>query len=96
MTIKKETIEHLLNLDRYKVDEKQAHIIIDSTICAKCSTKPCLVVCPAGAYVLEGDQVQFSCAGCLECGTCRVICPNGGITQWEYPRSSFGINYRNG
>lgn len=96
MTLKHETIEHLINLDKIKVDEKQPHIVIDNSICAKCHDKPCLVVCPAGAYVLEGDHVEFSCAGCLECGTCRVMCKNGGIVKWEYPRSTFGINYRQG
>lgn len=96
MTIKKETIEHLLNLNKYKVDEKQAHIVIDSSVCATCPDKPCLVTCPAGAYVLEAGEIQFSGAGCLECGTCRVVCQHGGIVCWQYPRSTFGINYRNG
>ena len=96
MTVKKETIEHLINLDIIKVDEKKAHIVLDKERCAACSEKPCLLVCPAKAYTLENSQLHFDYAGCLECGTCRVMCKNKGIVSWDYPRGTFGISYRHG
>ena len=31
--------------------------------------------CPAGLYTLqENGDLAFDFAGCLECGTCRVLC----------------------
>lgn len=96
MTVKKETIEYLINLDRIKVDEKQAHIVIDKEKCTQCADKPCLLVCPAVLYTLENGELHFDYAGCLECGTCRAVCKNGGITEWRYPRGSLGVNYRQG
>ncbi|MGI9953143.1 ferredoxin family protein [Moorellaceae bacterium AZ2] len=87
----------LLGLNKFNVDEKEPHIKLDKEICAKCPSKPCLVVCPAGLYRLDPvGEVTFDHAGCLECGTCRVICKNKGITRWDYPRGTFGITYRFG
>ncbi len=96
MSIKKQTPEELLALNKFNVDEGHPHIIIDKAICAKCTDKPCLVVCPAVLYRLKGDEVSFEYAGCLECGTCRVMCLNKGVSSWNYPRASFGVSYRCG
>ena len=95
MSIQREDIDHLLNLDKIKADEKNAHIIIDPDQCASCQAKPCLIVCPALLYTLdEIGTLNFDYAGCLECGTCRTICPH--LKKWEYPRHTFGIYYRQG
>lgn len=96
MTVKKESIEHLINLDSIKVDEKKAHIILDNSRCANCKDRTCLLVCPAKAYSMENNALHFDYAGCLECGTCRVMCKNKGIVSWDYPRGTFGISYRHG
>lgn len=96
MTIKKQSPEELLGLNKFIVDEEEPHIVLDKAVCATCSEKPCLVVCPAVLYTLKGDEVSFEYAGCLECGTCRVMCKNKGIIKWQYPRGSFGISYRYG
>ena len=100
MTVKKQGPEELLGLNRFTVDEENAHIVIDKEICAKCKGKPCLVVCPAVLYTLKEDgEMNFDYAGCLECGTCRVACygsGNKGITKWEYPQGTMGVCYRNG
>jgi ferredoxin like protein len=94
--VKKQGPEELLGLDKFEVDEEEAHIVIDKAICAKCNAKPCLVVCPAVLYTLKAGEINFDYAGCLECGTCRVMCENKGIIKWQYPRGSFGVSFRYG
>ncbi len=85
----------LLSKNKFNVDEEEPHIIIDKNICAKCSEKPCLYVCPAVLYKLDKNgEISFDYAGCLECGTCRVVCQPKGIVKWVYPRGTFGVNYR--
>jgi ferredoxin like protein len=96
MSIKKLTPEESLALNKFNVDEGHPHIIIDKAICATCDDKPCLVVCPAVLYRLKDNQMTFEYAGCLECGTCRVMCRKKGITSWDYPRATFGVFYRCG
>lgn len=96
MTIKKQSPEELLGLNKFAVDEEEPHIILDKTICAKCVEKPCLVVCPAALYTLKDNEINFDYAGCLECGTCRVMCRNKGIIHWKYPRGTFGVSFRYG
>jgi ferredoxin like protein len=46
--------------------------------------------CPAGLFSLTPDH------GCLECGTCRLLCDESTLQQWRYPPSGFGITYRFG
>ena len=96
MTIKKQSPEELLSLDKFNIDEGEPHIVLDKTICATCVDKPCLVVCPAVLYTMKGDEISFDYAGCLECGTCRVMCKNKGIIKWQYPRGTFGVIFRYG
>lgn len=96
MTVKKLTAEELLGLDKFAVDEEEPHIVLDKTICATCKDKPCLLVCPAVLYTLRDGGINFDYAGCLECGTCRVVCKDKGIVKWSYPRGTFGIAFRNG
>jgi len=52
--------------------------------------------CPAGLY-REGDEgkVSVSLDGCLECGTCRVIC-GSDVLIWQYPDGGEGVQYRFG
>lgn len=96
MTIKKQGAEELLGLNKFEVDEECPHVVIDKAVCAKCNEKPCLYVCPAVLYTLKDGEINFDYAGCLECGTCRLICERKGIVKWEYPRSPFGIAFRYG
>lgn len=96
MTIKKQNPEALLGLNKFTVDEEEAHIVLNKEICDKCKEKPCLYVCPAVLYTLKEQEINFEYAGCLECGTCRVMCKNKGIVKWQYPRGSFGISFRCG
>ncbi|MEK7375767.1 MAG: ferredoxin family protein [Candidatus Margulisiibacteriota bacterium] len=89
-------LEDKLFLDRYIVDD-EAHIkIIDPGLCALCDRKQCLYTCPAQCYKLEEKKVVFSYEGCLECGTCRIICDEKKNIEWNYPRGGFGISYKYG
>lgn len=91
------SVPDLLGRDAFDVDEDEAHIVIDPAICATCDVKPCLSVCPAQLYSLGPDgAMTFDHAGCLECGTCRVVCTVGGIVRWTYPRGTYGVSYRQG
>jgi ferredoxin like protein len=97
VSIRKMDVQELLGLNRYNVDEEVPHIVLDKTLCARCSERACLVVCPAKLYKLDNNgDISFDYAGCLECGTCRIMCKNKGIKKWEYPRGTFGVSYRYG
>ena len=97
MSIERLTPPELLSKNKFNVDEEEPHIIIDNAICAWGVEKPCLYVCPAVLYKLDKNgEMSFDYAGCLECGTCRVMCKNKGIVKWVYPRGTFGVIYRQG
>jgi len=34
--------------------------------------------------------------GCLECGTCRIICDDYRNVDWEYPRGGYGVLFKFG
>ena len=53
--------------------------------------------CPAGVFsqTQEGEQ-RVDYRGCLECGTCRLLCDETTLQQWRYPPAGFGILYRFG
>jgi len=75
----------------------ESHIQIDLDKCANCQIQPCLGACPAGLYTLEPEtnRVIVDHTGCLECGTCLLVCPLGAI-DWRLPEPGFGIRYRYG
>lgn len=89
------TIEERLGVNKFMVDDEEAHIVPDKEACRQCAQKPCTFVCPAKLYVLnEQGDTAFDYAGCLECGTCRIACPFAHRMKWNYPRGTFGIEYR--
>ena len=90
------SIEDRLGLNKFVVDEEFAHIQVDAAICRTCETKPCTWACPALLYTLVDGEIRFDYAGCLECGTCRVICPKPGALTWQYPQGTFGVQFRQG
>jgi len=82
-----------LALDLFHID-KEPHIQVDHEKCRACPHKLCTYVCPAQNYTLNGENdIAFSWEGCLECGTCRIVCDREAIT-WEYPRGGYGISYK--
>ncbi|MBW6415082.1 ferredoxin family protein [Methylacidiphilum fumariolicum] len=91
-------IEEKLYQNRYRVDEGRPHIKIKNReTCTLCYDKSCTVLCPAGCYRKnETEEVTLITDGCLECGTCQIICMEHKNIQWEYPRGGFGILYKFG
>ena len=53
-------------------------------------------LCPAGLYSVNesGEVVLATIDGCLECGTCYVVCDRNAFTRWRYPRGGFGVSFR--
>jgi len=55
-----------------------------------------ILICPAGLYNLgEDGKVELSQDGCLECGTCKIICGDE-VLSWNYPEGATGVQYRFG
>ncbi len=85
----------LLGRDSFEVDDEYAHISIDPAVCRACPHHACVSACPASLFSCGSDaEMHFDHAGCLECGTCRVVCTPGGIVRWTYPHSGFGVVFR--
>jgi ferredoxin like protein len=80
---------------RFLVDSGTPHISVNAALCANCLGEPCLTVCPAQCYVKEKQKLTVSWENCVECGSCRVVCPTGAIA-WNYPRGGFGVCFRYG
>lgn len=89
-------IEEKLGVNKFVVDDGNPHIKVNKEICKTCESKTCLIACPASLYTLKDGEISFDFAGCLECGTCRVICPKSGAIDWNYPQGTFGVAFRYG
>ena len=92
-------VEEKLFQNRYRVDSGRPHInILDASVCAsQCEEKPCTHCCPASCYTLEGNRsVTLITDGCLECGSCRIICTEFHNVEWNYPRGGYGILFKFG
>ena len=85
-------LEDALNMNVWDVDGSP-HISVNSEKCSNCKSRPCIFLCPANAFTLLGERVLYGYEGCIECGTCRVLCPEKAIT-WNYPLSGRGVQYR--
>ncbi|MBN9424469.1 MAG: ferredoxin family protein [Candidatus Accumulibacter sp. 66-26] len=89
-------VEEKLFQNRYRVDTGRPHIRIrDERVCGGCDAKPCTVCCPAGCWRIEDGKVDLVTDGCLECGTCRIVCEPKNV-DWNYPRGGFGILFKFG
>ena len=96
--MQKMTVEELLFLDQFEVDHGNPHIkIIDQNNCLRCEKKQCTVACPCGCWTKDEKKiVAVNPDGCLECGTCRIICNEYNNVSWRWPRGGFGVRYRCG
>lgn len=85
-----------LGVNKYHVDEGNAHIELVAAP-DRAEFRKLEQACPAGLYKVQDDgSVQFDYAGCLECGTCRILCGKTILKKWEFPRGTTGIEYRQG
>jgi ferredoxin like protein len=93
------------HLDERSVDERmgtvefrvsdRAHIVVDSDVCASCTTKACVTACPANLFVPTSDGgVLFNYEECFECGTCYLVCNEEGAISWSYPVGGSGVVFR--
>lgn len=92
----KVNVDVKLGVNKFFVDEGNPHIELvenpDSAEFAKLEA-----ACPAGLYKRdENGNIHFDYAGCLECGTCRILCGDTIIKRWSYPQGTFGIEFRHG
>jgi ferredoxin like protein len=88
-------IEDKLRLNRFITDEVSHLSIISEEKCLKCKDKPCTYTCCVETYKWEGNKITIRYEGCLECGTCRIVCPYQNIS-WRYPKGGYGIQYKYG
>ena len=85
-----------LGVNKFNVDEENPHIILKADP-DKAALEVLVKACPAGLYKQdESGNIHFDSAGCLECGTCRVLCGDTILDQWEYPVGTFGVDFRYG
>ncbi|MFX1341795.1 MAG: ferredoxin family protein [Promethearchaeota archaeon] len=87
-------LEERLGLLNYNFD-KEPHIIVKTEGCENCDPKPCMAGCPAGCFKMDNGKLIFNYEDCIECGTCKIVCPND-ILEWNYPRGTFGVAFRYG
>jgi ferredoxin like protein len=90
-------VDDLLISIKYFTDEQEAHLqLVDAETCVSCKSQPCLYFCPVGAYQQQEDRhVVIAFQSCVECGSCRVMCPHNNVI-WKYPRGGFGVAYKFG
>ncbi|MER2607313.1 MAG: ferredoxin family protein [Siculibacillus sp.] len=90
-------VEDKLYQNRYLVDAGRPHIKVKPHDKPSAALKSLTTVCPAKCYE-ENDkgQVEITPDGCMECGTCRVLCEASGEIEWDYPRGGYGVLFKFG
>mgnify|MGYP001559430762 CR=1 FL=1 len=92
------TLADRLYRTRYEPDPNRPHIRIDRDKCRSCASRTCVHICPAEVYRVDPNDasaVAASHENCLECGTCREVCPHDAIA-WTFPDGGRGVKYRFG
>ncbi|QTF07339.1 ferredoxin family protein [Brenneria izadpanahii] len=85
-----------LGVNKFRVDESNPHIVLVENPDPE-QFRKLVNACPAGLYKQDDEgNIHFDYAGCLECGTCRVLCGDTILQKWEYPQGTFGIEFRFG
>lgn len=85
-----------LGTNKFRVDERHPHIILVENPDPE-QFRKLILACPAGLYRQDdAGNIHFDYAGCLECGTCRVLCSDTVLQKWEYPQGTFGVEFRFG
>jgi ferredoxin like protein len=88
-------IDEIFDLTSFTID-REPHIVLDTDVCLECDCRGCTNACPARCYTWNEEErkMTFVHDGCLECGTCYVVCQRNAFTRWRYPRGGFGVAYR--
>ena len=92
-------VDEYLAVNKYEVDEGNAHIELAGDIndVDDAEFDKLIKVCPAALYKRDEDGVKsFDYAGCLECGTCRILCGDTILEKWTFPGPTMGVEYREG
>lgn len=90
-------IEQKLFQNRYQIDHERPHIRVKTHEKPSPALLALTHACPAGCYTKNDQgQVELTVDGCVECGTCRIVCASTGEVEWTYPRGGFGIAFKFG
>ncbi len=90
-------VEEKLFQNRYQVDAGRPHITVRPHETPSPALLALTKVCPAKCYEEnERGQVEITVDGCMECGTCRMLCEASGDIEWSYPRGGFGVLFKFG
>lgn len=89
-------VDEKLAVDKFEVDEGNPHIVLREKP-DPAAFDQLVLCCPAGLYRRDEEgRAAFDCAGCLECGTCRLLCGDALLEKWEFPQGGMGVSYRYG
>ncbi|GGI33633.1 MULTISPECIES: ferredoxin family protein [Bradyrhizobium] len=90
-------VEDRLFYNRYLLDPGHPHIKVRPHTMPSSELVSMLTTCPAHCYVAnDKHQIEVAVDGCIECGTCRVICEERGDIEWSYPRGGYGVLFKFG
>lgn len=90
-------VDQKLGVNKFHVDEENAHIVLKQGNLDRMEYQKLVLACPAGLYKInDNGDIQFDYAGCLECGTCRVLCSKTILEKWEFPLGTLGVEFRYG
>ena len=90
-------VEDKLYQNRYQVAAGRPHITVTPHDKPSPAQLALTRICPAKCYEeTETGQVEITSDGCMECGTCRVLCEATGEIEWNYPRGGFGVLFKFG
>ncbi|MDL2410330.1 ferredoxin family protein [Rhizobium calliandrae] len=97
VAVTKLRVEDKLFQNRYLVDPGRPHIKVRPHERPSANLRALTRICPAKCYELnDKGQVEIAADGCMECGTCRVLCEASGEVVWNYPRGGFGVLFKFG
>lgn len=88
-------VDQYLALNKYDPDE-ETHIELEEDP-DTAEFEKLVLVCPAALYKIGEDGTKrFDYSGCLECGTCRIMCGDTIVKKWRNPAPMMGVQYRFG
>lgn len=95
-----EEIDCKIKLLEFRPDSEFQHVcIIDPQICKNCNEGICLTICPSGVFkrndANEDAPVTVRYKQCMECGACRLICPQNNIL-FQFPNGGYGVIFNDG